>query len=560
MDLTQQKELNVSYISINRPNDSERMSTEKLSADLTDSEEQWSDGAIRKRRKLAKKMQKPVQITANPPEQEAFILNLLTKKIPLLAGFLQSLKSTGSSITSLLIKTQDSSSQALNSANAGFQYAALGLSAINFVRIPLIFLFAIIAGEKPPFTLSTGASWAYSALLLGLTITALLVPVAAPYIAVAIAGISLITSVISLGNMIYQRYKLKHALAKTNDDIQNNEAILDDIQQRARILETQLASLNKEDKNYQKSAAEICKKIDKLEQHYLRTKTELQILHDKKLLDEKTLSGIGVTAFLDKGVGIALASLTVIGAVLSLFFPPVGVGILLASAAMGTLYLIGRIVVPIVAPVIVTQVKKLGEWLANAFENKKGNKLTHDLDSTLTSQSQASPTEPTPPSSAPGNEAPSVSSSTLIAMKGLFGKGAGEQLRLLGQDAAEMELLDNQLLKIAERGNPIDALNFFRNLAVIAQIEDCSHGDLHSLFNKFSNMNKVLPLLDKALEDIESGALVLSDAEKSELRASKPFMVILQHSERSLDMDVLGPSPVNHDQEESEQLSLKRVL
>ena len=536
------------------------MGTEKLSADLTDGEEQWSDEAIRRRKKLAKKIQKPVQIMANPPEQEAFILNLLTKKIPLLAGFLQSLKSTGSSITSLLIKTQDSSSQTLQSANAGFQYAALGLAAINFVRIPLIFLFAAIAGEKPPFTLSNGASWAYSALLLGLTLTALLVPVAAPYIAVAIAGISLITAVVSLGNMIYQRHKLKQVLVATNDNIQKNEAILDDIQQRARTFETQLASLNKEDKNYQKKAAEICKKIDKLEQHYLSTKTELQTLHDKKLLDEKTLDGMGVSAFMDKGVAIVLGSLTVIGAVLSLFFPPVGVGILLASAAIGTLYLIGRIAVPVVAPIIVRQVKKMGEWFANASENKEGNKLSHDLNATLINQSQVSPNALVTSGSVAGIEPLLVSGSTLKTMKGLFGEGARQQLHALKDDAIEMEQLDNQLLTIAERGRPIDALSFFRNLSVIAQAENCSHGDLQSLFNKFSNMNKVLPLLEKALEDVKSGALVLSDVEKAELQASKPFMFLLQQSDRELDWDVLGLPSEMHDKEESEQLSLKGVL
>lgn len=535
------------------------MGTEKLSVDLPDSEEQWNDDAIRRRKKLAKKMQKPVQIKANPPEEETFILNLLTKKIPLLSGLLQSFKSTGSSITSLLIKTQNNPSQALSSASSGFQYAGLGIAAINFVRIPLVFLFAMIAGEKPPFTLSTGASWAYSALLLGLTLTALLAPVVAPYIAIAIAGVGLVAAVVSLGNMIYQRHKLHQGLTKINEEIKSNEAILDDIQQRSRTLETQLASLDKEDKHYKEKAVEICKKIDKLEQRYLNAKTELQTLHDRKLVDEKTLSSMGSAAFIDKGVGIALGSLAVIGAVLSLFFPPVGVGLLVASATIGTLYAIGRITVPIVAPFIASQVKKLSEWFANVFEKTNGDKLSHDLDSTLTNQSLVSPTALISPSPATERELLSVSSSTLKAMKGLFGEEADTQLQALKEDAVEMEQLDNQLLMIAEQGRPIDALNFFRNLAVIAQAEKCLAGDLHCLFNRFSNMSKVVPLLEKALDDINSGSLILSDTEAAELRASKPLMAILLQSNRELPLDISGPSPQALDKEASEQHSLNRV-
>ncbi|CEG58769.1 hypothetical protein [Legionella fallonii] len=547
------------------------MGTEKLSADLDliSNEDQWNGKAIRRRKKLAQMMQEKIQIKANPPEEKAFIQRLLTKKIPFLSGFLQSLKSTGSSITSLLIKVQDSSSHALQGANAGFQYIGLGLAAINFVRIPLIYLSAFIVGEKPPFTLSTGANWAYSAVLLGLTLAALLVPVAAPPIAILMASMGLVAGVVSLGNMIYQRYKLQKSLKNINADIEEKEAVLDSIQQQARTLEEQLTSLDKEDKNYQTKAGEICKKIDALERQYESTKNELQGCHDKKLLDEKTLSGMGSAAFMDKGVGIVLSSIAVIGLVLSLFFPPVGLGLVAASAGLGTLYVVGRVAASVIGPLLAPHLKKLGEKFANTSENTEDEQLSHDLDKTLTNQSPSSPAEQMNYRSTTRQGELPILGSTLKTMRGLFGEEAGKQLHALKDDAVEMGKLDDQLLKIIESGSHLEALNFFRNLAVVAQKENCPHGDLQCLFNKFSNMSGVLPLLERALDKVKNGDLVLSEVERVELHASEPLIAILQQSERRIDLDFLVPSHISHttrsdavmsekqEKEEYEQCSLK---
>lgn len=518
---------------------------------------------ILRRKRLAKMMQEQVEITPNAPDKESFLLNLLTKKIPLLAGFLQSIKGTASSITNLLINVQDNASKSLQGASSGFQYAALGLATVNFFRIPMIFLFAAIAGEKPPFTLSTAGEWIYSAALLGLTLAAILAPAVAPALGLAAAGLVFIASIVSLVNMIYQRHQLKKSLLQVNEDIKNTEDILEYTRKEAQELESALANLDKGDSNYKQKATEICRKIDELALSYKKTKNDLQSLHNKKFLDEKTLKGMGGVAFMDKGVGIALASLAIAGLVLSLFFPPVGLGILVASAGLGTLYLVSRISYSFLAPKIGPLLKKVGDWFANKFSNKTDNEPSPDLDKTLNSQTHLLAEEQQSISATTKHEVSLSQYSTLKTMKGLFGEDAAQQLHALKDNAIEMEKLDSQLLKIAETENRTELLKFISNLAAMAQAENCPFGDLQNLCGKFFNMNKTLPLLEKALDEIKNGDFVLSEAERADLQESQPVIAaLLQQNEKAMDLSFLSQSTIptstlDVEHGKQEQLSLK---
>lgn len=525
------------------------MSREKLPNDLIE--------RLRSAENLAEEMSMKVQITPVPPEQKKFILRLLINKIPLLSGFLQSLGSSGTATTAL-IKSLGNTSQALQGASAGFQYAGLGVAAVNFVRIPLIYFFALIAGDPPPFTLSNNARWAYSALLLGLTLTAILVPAAAPPIALAMASLSLILSLVSIGNMIYKRYTIKKSLRETNEKIKVQEDLLEEMQENAKLLSKKLKEL---DENDEENAKAICKEIEDLNYKYEIKKAKLQELSNKKLEDEKTLKGLGTAAFMDRGVTAALTSVAIIGLALSLFFPPVGLGIVAGSAGLGALYVVGRVAIALLAPIVSAQIKKLGLWKSQTDENEES--LEPSLDDSLENQSSLSSEKykvslnKEAPTSESKNEG-----STLKTMRELFGINVSQRLQELKEDALEMEKLDNRLSAIVESQNHREVLKFFQNLAVIAQMEECPHGDLRCLFDKFSKMDKVLPLLEEALDEVKEGTLILSKEEKAALYASEPLMAILKQSKRLTDLSFLVSSTQNtaslNEMQEDKQLNLEQ--
>lgn len=85
---------------------------------------------------------------------------------------------------------------AAQAAGNGFQWAGLGLALIDFFRIPLIYLAALLIGQKPPITLNKNARWLYSTVLLVLTIISLTVPAAAPPIA-------LVTAILGFGCSVF---------------------------------------------------------------------------------------------------------------------------------------------------------------------------------------------------------------------------------------------------------------------------------------------------------------------------------------------------------------------
>lgn len=147
-------------------------------------------------------------------------------------------------------------------------------------------------------------------------------------------------------------------------------------------------------------------------------------------------------------------------------------------------------------------------------------------------------------------------------MRELFGINVSQRLQELKEDALEMEKLDNRLSAIVESQNHREVLKFFQNLAVIAQMEECPHGDLRCLFDKFSKMDKVLPLLEEALDEVKEGSLILSKEEKAALYASEPLMAILKQSKRLTDLSFLVSSTQNtaslNEMQEDKQLNLEQ--
>jgi len=95
--------------------------------------------------------------------------------------------------------------------------------------------------------------------------------------------------------------------------------------------------------------------IDALYEKFEEKKQKIQELINEKHDHDTRLELKDGVKMMDKGVGVALAALVVLGAGLTIAFPPLGLTIMAATAAVGALYIVGRVAVPLF--------KKLGEAL-----------------------------------------------------------------------------------------------------------------------------------------------------------------------------------------------------
>ncbi|KTC94448.1 hypothetical protein [Legionella erythra] len=493
----------------------------------------------------------------HPPADPSFVIDLLKAKIPGLTGLLQGAGRTGGTISSLIAATGHVS-QPLQAAGSGFHIAGAALSVVDFVRIPAVYLAAFIVGEKVPITLSKTARWLYSGVGVGLALTAILLPVAAPYIGIAGAGMALGVSVISLGNMIYQRYRLKNDLKKRAGVIEFEMTELKALASRAKQLEEELGTLDAS--TDAKRISDIDRELISLANQSEEKETALQELHNKQAADQAKLKKMGTMAFVDKGVAIGLGSLVVIGAIVSLFFPVAGLSILAAAGVIGVSYAAGRFIGPIVAPYL----KKFGSWVASKFGQEKDNAE-----------------EPAPELTEANREKAALIGSAEQEDKlkienprprlSLLDKQSKEELIKLRQDLKireeHMDEMDRKLTALVEKNDARGVLNFFSNLKQNLGAE-CPHTDLSFVSDLFESIEPALKLLGKAVNQIRRGELKLSEEEQLDLENAADFtstlldkpeaaMVLSIAHEHPVSDSFAKPSAQEEDDEEGEGESMK---
>ena len=86
-------------------------------------------------------------------------------RIPFLTGFLQHLDDAGK-FAQFMIKAASDGMKLLKKTTSGSVIGGIVLDAIDFFRIPFLYLGAWLTGTGLPFTLSNNAQWLYSAVLL----------------------------------------------------------------------------------------------------------------------------------------------------------------------------------------------------------------------------------------------------------------------------------------------------------------------------------------------------------------------------------------------------------
>lgn len=265
--------------------------------------------------------------------QKSIALSIL-KLIPFFNKFIASANGAGNAITRM-IEIEGLVNNATQTATSVFQYIKLGTAIIDFFRIPAIYVGALIAKQEVPFTFSRNAKLLYSAVILGLTITAIAFPPAAPIIALVAGVAALGQSIVTLTNLYYKRIETQDKLVQVEKDIAQKT-------ERVNFLIDELEKLEKT------AGAAKDDDIKSLKRDIAQHLNELQGLYDTREYCKQKLEKLGTAAALDKTVGVGLAAFALVGIVTSMIFPPVGVGILAATASLGVAYLVARVTVPLI--------------------------------------------------------------------------------------------------------------------------------------------------------------------------------------------------------------------
>lgn len=291
-------------------------------------------------------------------------------RIPFLSRFVQSVGDVGGKAVRV-----GSSFIALPNVNpsvelsSGFHWSGFALAAVDFLVIPMIYLSSYIYGEKVPFTLSNNARWLYSGVVVGLALTSLLVPAAAPAIGIVLGGISLGLSVFLLSKAVYERYQLGKERREIRNELAPAEEEMRHIQEQARVLQIAFATAAnaEEQKN-------IGFQIVLLKEHYDEQKLKITALKEKEAVYNEKIEKLGFIHILDKGVAVGLSSVAMAGLVVSLFLPTVGLPMLAGVATASLAYLSARIVVPLI--------RDAGIWVFNKLRHAFGSHETEHSEHT----------------------------------------------------------------------------------------------------------------------------------------------------------------------------------
>lgn len=279
----------------------------------------------------------PKEPSEKPEDPRVTVL----KKIPLYTHFLRHVGKTGNSISNLAL-LYEPLSQTLETAKTAFQWSGLGLAIIDFINIPSLYLCAKWLRVPSPISLTKAGRFVYSSTVLGLTIASIALSYLALPLTLTAAGLSLGVSIVTLYTLYKERRSIQKKLTSIAKAITKETAHLVDLQKQMETREKQLASAwlkgnTEEIQALQNQLAEVVDQFDK--QH-----ARLQIMHDEHHYYQlKQIKKSDNAKTWNRVFSFAIAALIVVGLALSISFPPVGFGIIAASAGVGALYLIGKI-------------------------------------------------------------------------------------------------------------------------------------------------------------------------------------------------------------------------
>lgn len=465
--------------------------------------------------------------------------------IPLLSGFLSEANNIASDI-STLSNAQGKISLSTMTGSTGFHFTDAALAAIDFFRIPIIYLGALIVGEKPPITLSKNLRWAYSGVLLGTTIAALAIPAAAPPIALVAASLTLGFSLYTMAKTLYYRYKAPKELKKITATIDAETEELNQLHLKTMALEEQLDVIgdnNSEQKialeQEMKATADAFNELFEKRQEHYETQSQYQAIIEKH----------NTEAVLDKGVAIAVSALALAGLTLGLFFPPLGGGILAASALIGVVYCIAKISH---SPIKHLMTKLFGkhdapEDIVTSHEEQglspnHTDGLSNSSKATTAPDDHMQSTISTPLHEQTSATPAPVSGSTVMLMQKLYGiEGATAALNQQIAENKSTEKIQLTLAKVVEHHHLVGVLEFFSKVPSYVHTDNgtMTIEDLKQFLYNFDELQPSLILLKQAIAEVKAGNIILSEHDKNELLTCQPLVEFLRSEQ--IDLRVLTP-------------------
>jgi len=446
------------------------------------------------------------------------LFHLWAEQVPFLEEVIYHLDDIGAS-AGLLIEMKDSFSHAAKLADStvrAFSIVSLVIAALDFIRIPGIYIASAVLGREVPFKLTNAAKWGYSAVILGLTIGAFAAPVIAPIFTVAIASLVFAVSAFTLGRFFYKRAKKRTALAqltKEHGDIDTAEEQLEKIQFKSDGLMQKMKAFETLDPSQQE---ELLDKVDKLDTKFKDKKAEIQKLYDKRKKLEVALE-MSAEIARNKSVGLVLSAAILTGFALSLVFPPVGLAVLISASAAAVAFLVGKAVLPRLKNT------RLGAWLTARFKSK--------------AQATEAETQISPAKTAELETELPVHEKTVDIMRKLFGSARTEEtLRQLVLDTQKMGDLDRHFTKIVKKKDEKEAVLFFNRLAFKANIHKLTPENINNFLEQLASFEQGKALLKQGLAKVQSGEFPGDIAENL---FANTFLA------KVLDMD--NPRPANPD-------------
>jgi len=304
-----------------------------------------------------------------------------SKKLPFISRFIVETTMTGNAV----VQVKSSVSSLLDTGSAGsslsgLQFGTLALAMLDFYLIPIVYLSALILSEEVPFNLANNTRWLYSALMLSLTLAALFIPGAALLIGLATGITSLSVSTFLLGRAIHERYQLGRERKNIRMQGLIVEHEIDRIQNTAEALKTLL--IDTEDPE---QIAAIGDKIMRLQEHYNAQKKLMKDLKVQELEVNEKIKEVGLFKIFERCLFVTLGALAIIGLVLSLFNPPVGVMMLTVVSIISLSFIVTRLAVPVfkyLGGLIVDKCSKL-------FMGKKPESDIDSLEASLEEENQS---------------------------------------------------------------------------------------------------------------------------------------------------------------------------
>ena len=253
---------------------------------------------------------------------------VLEEHLPASVRSLQTVHTIVTSTAGLAIQNDGLVTPSLQEVTAAAgKWGGLVFGILNFIQTPILYIYSRIKNKENPITPSGAATFAYTTTSLVLTVLALLVPAVAPtlgLIGVFIGGIAALTH---LFNLIHNYNEAKYLNPLINEKIDEKKEMIAELK----------AKLTDKSIELERSPIKRIRVLEEIGQELRKNQKELEALISEKKANDKTITDFKNGA-MDKSIGLLLACVTIVGAIVSLVFPPAGMIIAGVAALTGAVY------------------------------------------------------------------------------------------------------------------------------------------------------------------------------------------------------------------------------